>query len=189
MLANTRLRPMWWEKSREPQGALAARQPWLHPAVVLYLEYLIRPDWKVLEHGSGGSTLWLADRAGQVVSVEHDPVWMQGVIAAAPTNVSVYPNGRAKEAEQQAPFDLMIIDGDTGGRAAWCDKAIKLVRPGGIVVLDNYNRSEYIEAEARLSAAAAHRITFETSPIGHLYANTAFYRMPGGRLQDGETWI
>lgn len=188
-MSQPKLRPMWWEKSRAPGDALAARQPWLHPAVVLYLDYLIQPDWKVLEHGSGGSTLWLADRAAQVVSIEHDPVWLQGVVAAAPTNVAVYPPGRAKEAEAQAPFDLMIIDGDTGSRAIWCEKVSKLVRPGGIVVLDNYNRTEYIEAEAQLTAAAAHRITFETSPIGHLYANTAFYRMPGGRLQDSETWI
>lgn len=36
-----------------------------------------RPRARVLEWGSGASTVWLARRAGSVVTVEHDPVWAE----------------------------------------------------------------------------------------------------------------
>src|SRR3546814_12921991 len=34
-----------------------------------------RPEARVFEYGAGASTVFLARRARQVVSVEHDPLW------------------------------------------------------------------------------------------------------------------
>ena len=35
----------------------------------------LRPDARIFEWGSGASTLWLAERAGSVHSVEHHAGW------------------------------------------------------------------------------------------------------------------
>ena len=54
---------------------LDAHVPWLSVPVIEFLESRVRPDDHVFEYGGGGSTLWLAERAGRVVTVEHDPGW------------------------------------------------------------------------------------------------------------------
>lgn len=180
------MRNEWW-KPRKPDQAIEQKNPWFHPAVTAYLATLIRPDWVVLEHGCGGSTLWLADLAKEVVSVEHDPTWLEAIKAAAPVNVSLYPATRTAAAFVPGAYDFIMIDGERGARIDWMNRAPSLCKPGAIVLVDNYNRAEYAEAVRKLSAAAEHMITFETNPVGHLNAVTALFRMPGG--QPGETWV
>lgn len=49
--------------------------PWLPFEAIHWLDGYLRGDMKVFEYGSGGSTVFLAKRAGQVFSVEHDKSW------------------------------------------------------------------------------------------------------------------
>jgi len=175
----------WWLP-----GAPGTRDvPWLHPAIVLYLDALIQPHWTVLEHGSGGSTRWFAKRAQHVVSVERDPAWQQVTESQVDGDVVRFYNGTPETlvAEMPGTFDLMLIDGARDERPAWCAVAGQLVRPGGIVVLDNSNRPEYTDARAALQRIAEHGIVFATNPPGFRNAVTDMYRMKGGA--DDENWI
>ncbi len=52
-------------------------KPWIAKKAVSFLESAIAPNSRVFEYGSGGSTLFFARRAQEIVSVEHDPVWFQ----------------------------------------------------------------------------------------------------------------
>ena len=49
--------------------------PWLTRASISLLEAHLRPDHQGFEWGSGVGSLWLAERSGSLISVEHDPRW------------------------------------------------------------------------------------------------------------------
>jgi hypothetical protein len=53
--------------------------PWLSSEVLEFLERHVQPDHRVFEWGSGGSTIFFAERAKQVVSVENWPDWYDKV--------------------------------------------------------------------------------------------------------------
>jgi len=48
------------------------RRPWINFRATEWLESYVKPGMRVFEYGSGGSTLYLAERMAHVVSVEHD---------------------------------------------------------------------------------------------------------------------
>jgi hypothetical protein len=54
---------------------LHAGLPWLTFPVIEWLEANLAPTMRVFEWGSGGSTVFFAQRVGSVVSVEHDADW------------------------------------------------------------------------------------------------------------------
>src|SRR4051812_35576099 len=53
--------------------------PWIPSGARQALAALLCKQSRVLEFGSGMSTLWLARRAGYVHSIEHDSVWFSAV--------------------------------------------------------------------------------------------------------------
>ena len=142
--------------------------PWLVFDAQEYLEELIGKDTKVFEWGSGISTLWLARRAGTVVSVEYDPEWHAAVGAALAERglrnceqMLFELDADATEAEHEAyasaidgfddeHFDLVIIDGRARVRCA--ANAVAKVAPGGLLLLDNAERPRYRDIFERLTA-------------------------------------
>jgi hypothetical protein len=125
---------------------------------------------RVFEYGSGASTLWLADRAAEVHSVEHHRGFgeMMARELAPLSHVTVrvvepQPSARpvtpsAKEghggldfsayvgAIDDVPglFDLVVVDGRA--REACLAVAATRLAPGGIVVFDNTLRRRYRRA-------------------------------------------
>lgn len=176
--------PKWWEPTLD--GTIPA-VPWLGPDVIPFLDRLLQPDWKVCEHGSGGSTLWFAERVAQVVAVESDHDWLGKVEAAIPANVELIfseSQDPPKKLLRRKGFDLLLIDGmPVDDRAGWLDAAEKLVRTGGYVVLDNANRPELEAARARLIARAELVCVFDENSLsaGTRFLVTEFYRLPDGR--------
>lgn len=55
--------------------------PWLTFAATRFLERHLHRGMRVFEYGSGGSTVFLAQRVASVVSVEHDAAWADSVRA------------------------------------------------------------------------------------------------------------
>jgi hypothetical protein len=77
-----------WRRSIE-QGAAVDTDgpvPWFTYPAIRFLQRLVRPDWRVLEYGSGNSTRWWAKRVVQVVAVEHDPAWAAALRRDMPAN-------------------------------------------------------------------------------------------------------
>lgn len=171
-----REREWWWRSGME--GELR-EEPWLHPEVTRYLEGLLRRDMRVLEHGSGGSTLWLAGRVREVRSVESSLRWAERVWKKVPRNVKVLLwNGRELPWLGKEPYDLMLIDGEpVEDRRLYLKAAQRLLKPGGVVVLDNANRAEYA-GEVRMMDMQAERLrTFDENTRNTKHLVTRFWRL------------
>lgn len=53
------------------------RVPSINPNALRKLEEIIDKDSKVFEYGTGGSTIWLAKRVGELIAVEHNKDWFR----------------------------------------------------------------------------------------------------------------
>lgn len=109
----------------------------------------------VLEIGTlgGYSTIWLArglPSDGRVVTLEVDPrhaeVARKNFARAGLANVIEVRVGSALDTlpqllnEQLRPFDLIFIDADKENIPAYFDWAVKLSRPGTLIIVDNVVR-------------------------------------------------
>lgn len=144
-----------------------------------------RPGARVLEWGSGASTVWLSQRAGAVTSIEHDPRWAartaRALAARDADNVElrvveptrlVPPGGvpsakpgyagldfeRYADAVDAVPgeLDLVVIDGRA--REACLARAIDRLADGGLIVFDNVDRERYRDAIEALSSSRGTRL-------------------------------
>lgn len=121
---------------------------------------------RVLEVGTlgGYSTIWLArgvGEGGEVISLEVDPGHAETArenlreagFAATVTVIT----GAALETlpSLEGPFDLTFIDADKVNNAAYVDHAVRLSRPGALVIVDNVVREgRILEANADEAARA-----------------------------------
>ena len=108
----------------------------------------------VLEIGTlgGYSTIWLARAlpdGGRVISLEADPrhaeVARANIARAGLDDRVEVRLGMALDllpglAERTEPFDFIFIDADKPNNAAYFDWALRLSRPGSIIVVDNVVR-------------------------------------------------
>lgn len=172
----------WYEPSKPSQ---IKPIPWLHERVIQHLEKLIRPDWSVIEHGSGGSTLWLAQRVYKVIAFEQNDDWYREVKKQAPENATII-SGLMQQSrlvpkmEMLTGFDLALIDGEPiADRAKWLEAAPQLVKPGGWVVLDNATYPQLKAARVHMQAICESYETFDCNESATVHMVTEFYRMKG----------
>jgi predicted O-methyltransferase YrrM len=99
---------------------------------------------RILEIGTlgGYSTIWLARAGGHVVTLELDPAYAEKARAnLAGLDVEVI-TGPALETlpTLDGPFDLIFIDADKRSNADYLRHALRLSRPGTLIVADNVIR-------------------------------------------------
>lgn len=125
--------------------------PWLTEGAITFLTRYFEehPDAKVLEFGSGASTVWMAKRTKNLVSVDHNPYWnslvKQRCLALGYSGVqlslrSLPYYGICEEFPEEA-FDLILIDGRD--RVGCITHAIPRLKQGGVLMLDNAERRAY----------------------------------------------
>ena len=131
----------------ERLGVQGPAIPWWPGGVIRAIEAAIRPDWQVLEFGSGRSTVWLARRAGHVTAIEDHADWFKRItgelLASGIANVDYRfasdPDRYANpEGFQPRSLDLAIVDGSV--RSGCIRTALDLVKPGGLVYLDDSDK-------------------------------------------------
>lgn len=107
---------------------------------------------RILEIGTlgGYSAIWMAralPAGGKLVSLEIDPrnaeVAGRNIARAGLSDRVEILVGPAisRLPDLQGPFDLAFIDADKESNAAYFDHAVRLSRPGGVVVVDNVVRN------------------------------------------------
>lgn len=149
-----RLRDAALDRAQQAAGeaqlpAIAVTAP---QGMLLHLIALIHGARRILEIGTlgGYSTIWLAralPAGGQLVSLEVDPRFAetaQASIASAglaeKVRVRVGPALETLQeiaAEEVEPFDLTFIDADKPATPEYFQWALKLSRPGAVIIADN----------------------------------------------------
>ena len=114
--------------------------PWFTYPAIEYLNQLDLSHMRVLEFGSGYSTLYWARRTKQVTSIEDNKGWYKRIKQELPKNVEYIHAGSQDEIIKAAaalagPFDLIVNDGVYRYDCAVTSRP-KLA-DGGIVILDN----------------------------------------------------
>lgn len=117
----TRFALRWLLSLRSGRNALVDGTPWIPYRAAEWLESYLEPTINVFEWGSGGSTIFIARRAGRLVAVEHSPVWearIAGMLRRRSiTNcdllfVGADAPGAGGEACHEARFDSLWVDGE-----------------------------------------------------------------------------
>ncbi|MCU1593494.1 MAG: methyltransferase [Frankiales bacterium] len=110
------------------------------------LQLLVRMSGakRVLEVGTlgGYSTIWLARAAERVTTLEldqhHADVARANLTAAGITNTEVLVGPAAASLEGlEGPYDFVFIDADKPGNPVYVEHALRLSRPGTVIVVDN----------------------------------------------------
>lgn len=168
--------PKWYQPSQSKE---IRPIPWLAPKVIERLEQIVKPHFRVIEHGCGGSTLWFSERAASVLAFDGNKQWRDTLNQKLDQNKArVFVSlGEMHELEKDK-FDLLLIDGEPlEDRAKWLQAAPHLVKSGGWVVLDNANREQYAAERKHLQEQAAEFETFDGNEPGTRYLVTEFYRL------------
>lgn len=140
--------------------------PWWSFGAVREVGRIIKKEMRVFEFGSGGSSIFLAERAGIVTSVEDEESWAQAVrqeaqkrgvqnlqilhipfdfFACRNFETSAYLNSLKGE-----PYDLIVVDGkeeETQVRDQCFWRAEKIIRKGGVIVVDDSYRYPQIKKQ------------------------------------------
>jgi hypothetical protein len=141
-------------------------RPWLGFSAIRCIDYLLQPHWRLLEFGSGNSTVWFARRVSRIVSIETNAEWHRRVKAllvhrglSERVETHLVPASlEGVSATLSRDFDFALVDGETSRHVA-AALAVAAVKPGGYVYLDN---SDGLWAEHR----AARQQLLEASDPG-----------------------
>lgn len=129
--------------------------PWFTNSFLKELAKWDISNWDIFEWGSGYSTLWFSQNCKNLTTIEHSLEWGKAVQASLDKlnikNVSLKIRKGSKQEdigdngletsyveaieEENKKYDCIIIDGIHRNDCAF--KAIKHIKPGGIIILDN----------------------------------------------------
>lgn len=154
----------------------------------------------ILEIGTlgGYSTIWLARAlapGGRLVTLEVEPrhaaVARANLARAGVAERVEVRLGRAVDslaqlaAEGRGPFDLVFIDADKPSTSAYFAWAMKLTRPGGLIITDNVVRNgAVIEADSRDSNVQGVR-SFNAALAAEPRAVSTIVQTVGSKGYDG----
>lgn len=155
-----------------PQIAVAPNQ-----GKLLHLLARVQGARTILEIGTlgGYSSIWLARALpadGRLISLEYDPAHAEvarlnlaraGLDAVAEVRTGAALDTLPKlEAEGAGPFDLVFVDADKKNNPRYVEWALRLTRPGSVIVVDNVVRGgTVLDEEAADGAARGTRAMFD----------------------------
>jgi SAM-dependent methyltransferase len=129
--------------------------PWLTPAANTILESLLSESDVGLEFGSGRSTAWFAKRIKHLTSIEHNELWYERVqrtlkggghrnvdYRLCPVTADAdgeHDQDYVRNVDDFADnsFDVVLVDGVCRGHCVL--GSLRVVRPGGFLIIDNVN--------------------------------------------------
>lgn len=126
----------------DPNASLRS-EPWLTEGAIRFLESFVCAGQRVLELGAGASTVWLCAAGCDILSFENDAGWKMAVRKATTRlrgNLTFGGEESLAAYREFATrsFDLVLVDGNLDRVASLYD-CIRLVKPGGVLMADNWD--------------------------------------------------
>ncbi|MBY4383330.1 class I SAM-dependent methyltransferase [Rhodococcus fascians] len=158
-----------WAQHRH-KSTLELRLPWWNYATIEAVKAFLPSHARVFEYGGGGSTLWLHDLGARLTSVEHDSDWYAVLRETLPAECMLIHRPAAQvgvtgsestpglfydayvhaiDEASDGTFDLVIVDGRA--RVECIAAAKGKVTPGGFLLLDDSDRTQYRRASELLT--------------------------------------
>lgn len=197
----------FWQSFNVDQSHNLRPIPWMNYQTVDHLENIVPDGAMVFEYGSGASTKYWISRGCQVVSIEHDRKFfdlMHDALSAScnyrlfEPEIDPNPNRHSHESPESykssdytgysfesyvkaidkypdAHFDLVVVDGRA--RPSCIKRSIPKLKSGGIMILDNSDRSYYLQDTA-IFLAGWRQVTFRGPVRGlfHQEQTTLFWK-------------
>ncbi len=143
--------------------------PWYTYPAIEYLKQFDYSRQKVFEYGCGYSSLFWAQRAAKVVSIEDNPAyfarWKQEFAGANNLEIRRREEDERYEkaiVEEDELYEVIAIDGKRRAQCALA--AVKQLAAGGMIILDDSDRvntsEEYVTAIKTLREAGLLQIDF-----------------------------
>lgn len=124
---------------------------WVTYSFIDFIKERVNKQHDIFEFGSGNSTIFYAEMAKSVYSVEHDKGWFEKSSKIDLPNIKMIQCDLVRGGEYcksaattGKKFHIIIVDGRD--RVNCCKQAIQSLTEDGVVVLDDSERTEYAEA-------------------------------------------
>lgn len=157
--------------------------PWVTYSFIDFIKERIAKTQHIFEYGSGSSTIFYAERAGKVTSVEHDKGWFDKVKGTSPANAEMIFCELHRDGEYarkamllDKKFDIIIVDGRD--RVNCCKYSLEALSPDGVIILDDSEREVYQPARTLLKENGFKEISFSGISPGLFYekSTSVFYK-------------
>jgi hypothetical protein len=107
----------WYKSLSSKKNTLDIEQPWIVLFSIPFLKKNVTKKSIVFEYGSGGSTVFFAERADKVISVEHDSSWYEKLSSNIQTKknielVLITPSLQNPEVRDPSSGDSYISSAD-----------------------------------------------------------------------------
>lgn len=185
------MRGLGWHQSVAQNLANGDLKPWYTYPALEWLAPRVKPTHRVFEFGGGCSTVWYSRHAGEVITVEHDSLWLDRVRTMVGTNATLLHRDAVggqiagegdspyySAIEEYAPksFDIIVIDGMERVRCA--SVAPVYLRDDGIIVFDNSDRPKFQAGIDHLRRQGFGRIDFYgfVATLGTRSCTSVFWR-------------
>lgn len=161
---------------------------WVTYSFIDFIKERVNKQHDVFEFGSGNSTIFYAEMARSVYSVEHDKAWFEKSSKINLSNVNMIqcdlvPGGEycKSAATTDKKFHIIIVDGRD--RVNCCKQAIQSLTEDGVVVLDDSERAEYAPAHIFLKENGFKHLPFTGMAPGVIISKcTSIFYKPNNCL-------
>jgi len=116
--------------------------PWITYPALFFLNQLELEEKIVFEWGMGNSTLFFANKAKEITSIENKSKWFNRINAHKKDNMILYLIDLDNYADainkgKDKKYDIIVIDGELNERFNCAKNAINHLAQGGMIILDN----------------------------------------------------
>jgi hypothetical protein len=174
--------------------------PWWNPRAIRHLRQNLPAQVNAFEWGSGGSTVWLSDCGLTVTAIESEREWADKVRVRCPTaDVRFIPGTDSGEHRSEpqlrdrgqhffddyvsaidelpdSSLDIIVVDGIC--RIECARRAVKKVKPHGIVVVDDTNWKFLLPPREAFDGWDHLTLSGFKSNSGPYVYSTTFFRRP-----------
>jgi hypothetical protein len=180
------LRQLGWFKSfhrRKVIDNIGNPIPWWTYSFIDFIEDRLTNEMRILEFGCGGSTIFLYNRVGQVISFEDNADWAAKTSEQIQSgfskifyidNISDFSSYSNKI---EGKFDILIID-NLGNRMDCAINNIKYLKDDGVVIWDNTDGPDWESIKSFMINHDFKEISFTGMVAQEISYNktTLFYR-------------